>query len=89
MFLQKNLVDVAILDMQMPEMSGIEACMAYAESNAQSRSPMFIMLSANVGNEDREQALKIGFAECLPKPLEAVQLIELLDKKAREIKALA
>lgn len=88
MFLQNNPVDVAILDMQMSEMSGIEVCMAYGACNAKPRSPMFIMLSANVGNEEREQALKVGFAECLPKPLEAVQLIELLDKKAREIKTL-
>lgn len=84
-FLRCNPVDVAILDMQMPELSGIEVCKAINAEPPLHKLPMFIMLSANVGNEDRELALQSGFAECLPKPLEATRLIELLDKRAREL----
>jgi two-component system, sensor histidine kinase RpfC len=84
-FLQLNPVDVAILDMQMPEMSGIEVCKAFMAASPTHGSPMFIMLSANVGNEDRERALQSGFTECLPKPLEAAHLIQLLDARAKAL----
>jgi CheY-like chemotaxis protein len=51
-FLRNNPVDVAILDMQMPEMSGIEVCRAIVSERPPHALPMFLMLSANVGHED-------------------------------------
>ncbi|MDQ9172326.1 ATP-binding protein [Oxalobacteraceae bacterium R-40] len=84
-FLRNSPVDVAILDMQMPGMSGIEVRTAFKAANPEHGAPMFIMLSANVGNEDRELALKTGFTECLPKPLEAARLIQLLDTRAGDL----
>lgn len=82
--------DVAILDMQMPGLSGIEVCRRFKALHreasgskiADGDAPAFIMLSANVGNEDRNLAIEAGFVECLPKPVAASELIALLDQMA-------
>lgn len=75
--------DVALLDMQMPNLSGIEVCKAYKMIHSYNQKIDFIMLSANVDQREREKAMQVGFSECLPKPVESAKLLVLLDKKAR------
>jgi two-component system sensor histidine kinase RpfC len=75
--------DVALLDMQMPNMSGIEVCKAYKIIRPQDRHIDFIMLSANVDQREREKAISVGFSECLAKPIESGKLLALLDRKAQ------
>jgi two-component system, sensor histidine kinase RpfC len=75
--------DVALLDMQMPHLSGIEVCKAYKMIHSDNREIDFIMLSANVDQRERAKAMQVGFSECLPKPIESAKLLSLLDKKAR------
>lgn len=75
--------DVALLDMQMPNLSGIEVCKAYKMIHPDNRKVDFIMLSANVDQREREKAMQVGFSECLPKPIESAKLLAILDKKAR------
>lgn len=75
--------DVALLDMQMPNLSGIEVCKAYKMIHPNNQKIDFIMLSANVDQREREKAMQVGFSECLPKPIESAKLLALLEKKAR------
>jgi two-component system sensor histidine kinase RpfC len=75
--------DAALLDMQMPNLSGIEVCKAYKMIHPNNQKIDFIMLSANVDQREREKAMQVGFSECLPKPIESAKLLALLDKKAR------
>jgi two-component system sensor histidine kinase RpfC len=74
--------DIAILDMLMPNMSGIDVCRAYKASRIEDKNLEFVMLSANVQQEDIETAAKVGFCASLPKPVDFVQLVRLLDEKA-------
>lgn len=75
--------DVALLDMQMPNLSGVEVCKTYKMIYPDNQEIDFIMLSANVDQREREKAMRAGFSECLPKPIESAKLLALLDKKAR------
>ncbi|MES2536531.1 MAG: ATP-binding protein [Pseudomonadota bacterium] len=77
--------DIAILDMQMPNLSGIEVCQSYKVINPNDSNIEFVMLSANVDQRDKDLALKVGFSECLPKPLESGRLLGVLDKKAEAV----
>jgi two-component system, sensor histidine kinase and response regulator len=67
--------DVVLMDMQMPEMSGIEATthIRRAETNTDRRIPI-IALTANTTPEDRRACLAAGMDEMLPKPVSIKQL---------------
>jgi two-component system sensor histidine kinase RpfC len=74
--------DIAILDMLMPSMSGIEVCKAYKDCRTSDNHLEFVMLSANVQQSDIDMALNIGFNSCLPKPVEFAKLLRLLDERS-------
>jgi CheY-like chemotaxis protein len=68
------------MDMQMPEMDGVEATRALrAWEREQGRTPVpVIAMTANAMNEDRELCLASGMNDHLAKPVEAGRLAELL-----------
>lgn len=72
--------DVALLDMQMPGLTGIEVCKAYKMIHHDDKHIKFIMLSANVDHENQQLALQTGFSFCLPKPIESATLLSLIDQ---------
>jgi signal transduction histidine kinase/CheY-like chemotaxis protein len=71
--------DVVLMDMQMPEMSGLEAteCIRREELATGQRMPI-IALTANAAPEDREACLRSGMDEVLPKPVSIPRLRETL-----------
>lgn len=83
--LEQQEFDIIILDMNMPEMTGIEAAKAYRimRPNKDERSPV-IMLSADVTRETKEEALVAGINEFLPKPIQVDQFLETLDRLVNE-----
>ncbi len=74
--------DVVLMDVQMPEMDGIEATRhirAREAAEGGGRTPI-VALTANAFNEDREACLRAGMDAFLTKPLEREQLLDVLDR---------
>ena len=67
--------DLVLMDMQMPEMSGLEAAsrIRREEANRGTRIPI-IALTANTTPEDRQACLYAGMDEVLPKPVSVPRL---------------
>ncbi|MBM5573775.1 response regulator [Deefgea sp. CFH1-16] len=80
--LARQAVDVVLMDMQMPEMDGLEATRRIRQQELtvpQPRLPI-IALTANAMAEDRLRCLEAGMDDFLAKPLKP----ELLDQALRE-----
>jgi len=69
--------DLMLMDMQMPEMDGVEAISLLRASGY---SKPIVSLTANAMNDDIERCLKAGATEFLAKPIEIEKLIDVLLK---------
>lgn len=73
--------DVAILDLMMPGMDGLELCRRIHEKNT-GQPPICFALSAMAGDYILEQTREAGFKEFLRKPLTLELLLDALRKHA-------
>jgi signal transduction histidine kinase/DNA-binding response OmpR family regulator len=74
-------VDVILMDVQMPEMNGFEATAAIRrESDPRRQSVPIIALTANSMKGDRERCIEAGMNNYLSKPLDARELIRLVEE---------
>jgi CheY-like chemotaxis protein len=81
--LQRQPYDVVLMDVQMPEMDGIEATrQIYLRWRAGQR-PRIIALTAGVMPEERQACLDAGIEEFLSKPMEPAQLVQALERCRR------
>jgi CheY-like chemotaxis protein len=65
------------MDVQMPQLDGMEATRRIRAAEAGERTPI-IALTANAYAEDREACLAAGMDEILMKPLDRARLAEAL-----------
>jgi len=70
--------DVVLMDLQMPEVDGIEATLQIRRQQGPTRPPWIIAMTANVMEEDRKRCLDAGMQDYLRKPVSAVELAEAL-----------
>jgi CheY-like chemotaxis protein len=75
---QRQTYDVILMDVQMPEMDGLEASQRIIKGFDSSRRPRLIALTANVFKSDQDACLAAGMDGFLGKPLDLVQLREAL-----------
>jgi CheY-like chemotaxis protein len=79
--LQRLSYDVILMDVQMPEMDGLEAtrqiCKKYAES-LHLNKPRVIAMTANAMQGDREICLAAGMDDYITKPIRLEELIKAL-----------
>jgi CheY-like chemotaxis protein len=68
------------MDIQMPEMSGIEATMEIMDTYPPSKQPLIIALTANAMAGDREKCLEAGMVDYMAKPINVFQLQEMITK---------
>ena len=66
--------DVVLMDLQMPDVDGIEATKQIIAEHPPGRRPRIIALTANAFDEDREQCLRAGMDDYMSKPLKAETL---------------
>ena len=77
--IERERYDIAIFDRNMPGIGGVEALQALRlMMRGRERLPV-IMLSADVTPEAKREALEAGFDAFLPKPIEALRLLEELN----------
>jgi CheY-like chemotaxis protein len=78
---QRERYDVILMDLQMPDMDGLEATAAIRRlSGAQ---PPIIALTAHTMVGDRERCLSAGMQSYLSKPINLRELIETVEETAR------
>jgi len=76
--------DLILMDVQMPEMDGLEATrMIRLCLQAQ---PVIIAMTANVMHGDRQACMQAGMDDYISKPVELNELVNMLEKWALQIK---
>ncbi len=61
--------DIILMDLQMPEMTGIEATVKIKQDISADRQPLIIALTANAMIEDKENCLNAGMVDYMSKPI--------------------
>ena len=85
--LERQPYDVILMDVQMPEMDGLEATRRIREGDLAGfgnlpglKQPYIIGLTANAMQGDREMCLDAGMDHYIPKPIRVVELVDALFK---------
>src|SRR3989440_1340314 len=78
--LQRQRYDVILMDVQMPEMDGLEASRAIHEGWEASQRPRIVAMTANAMQGDREECLAAGMDDYLTKPIQVKALQEALER---------
>jgi signal transduction histidine kinase/CheY-like chemotaxis protein len=76
--------DVVLMDIQMPEMDGIEAAQALRRKLGD-RCPTLVALTANAFHGAREQYLGLGFDDYLSKPILPPALRQLISRVGKAV----
>jgi CheY-like chemotaxis protein len=78
--------DVILMDIEMPDMDGLEAARRIRSSgSSDSRQPFIVALTANAMAGDRERYLEAGMDDYLSKPLRVEELVASLRRAPARI----
>jgi GAF domain-containing protein/CheY-like chemotaxis protein len=72
--------DVVLMDVQMPEMDGLEASRRICAAAAPSARPRIVAMTANAMQGDREMCLEAGMDDYITKPIRVERLVEALGR---------
>ena len=75
---QRQTYDVVLMDVQMPEMDGLEASRQITAKWPSDKRPRIVAMTANAMQGDREMCLAAGMDDYLSKPIQVEQLVEAL-----------
>jgi CheY-like chemotaxis protein len=70
--------DLVLMDVQMPELDGLEASRRIVERWPEGRRPRIVAMTANATQGDREMCIAAGMNGYMTKPIRVEQLIESL-----------
>jgi PAS domain S-box-containing protein len=84
--LQRQPYDVVLMDVQMPELDGLEASRRICQHWPPERRPRIIALTANAMLEDREECRLAGMDDYLSKPVQVKSLQAALSRCAARSK---
>ena len=81
---QRQTYDVVLMDVQMPEMDGLEAARRITAKYQPAERPRIVAMTANAMQGDREECLAAGMDDYVTKPIRVDALVEALNQaKAR------
>jgi len=72
--------DVVLMDVQMPEMDGLNATRCICQQWSHSNRPWIIAMTANAMRGDREECLEAGMDDYISKPIRLEELIRALSQ---------
>lgn len=78
--LRRQIYDVVLMDMRMPEMDGIEATRCIRQQWPAERCPRILALTAGVSAKERQACLEAGVDEFLVKPAARAPLAAALER---------
>ncbi len=78
--LERQPYDVILMDMQMPEMDGLEATRTIVRNYAAERRPRIVAMTANAMKEDRDECFAAGMDDFITKPIQFPELIASLNR---------
>jgi CheY-like chemotaxis protein len=76
---RRQTYDVVLMDVQMPEMDGLEASRRICASSAAAARPRIVAMTANAMQGDREECLAAGMDDYITKPIRVDKLVEALN----------
>jgi PAS domain S-box-containing protein len=85
--MERQEYQVILMDMQMPEMDGLEATRRLRRRFRGTNAPYIIAMTANAMPGDRERCLDAGMDDYVPKPIELEVLAQALDKALADVAA--
>ncbi|GAB1403124.1 MAG: response regulator [Lentimicrobiaceae bacterium] len=78
--------DIIFMDIQMPEMSGMEATRRIIEKYPASERPFIIAITANALNSDYQRCIEAGMDDCLFKPVNLKLLQSCVQEWSEKVK---
>jgi CheY-like chemotaxis protein len=82
---ERGRYDVVLMDVNMPEMDGLEATRRIIAAHpARSERPRIVAMTASAMDEDRRECLAAGMDDFIGKPVRFEDLVEALDRCARQ-----
>ncbi|HRI63352.1 MAG TPA: response regulator [Polyangium sp.] len=81
--LKRQRYDVILMDVQMPELNGIDATRKIRQIISEDRQPYIIAITANATVQDRNECLAAGMNDHLAKPFQARELVAALKRSTR------
>jgi CheY-like chemotaxis protein len=78
--LRRQVYDVVLMDVQMPEMDGLEATRSICREWSPEQRPRIIAMTAHAMKEDREACLSAGMDDYISKPIQVEALVRALSK---------
>ncbi len=81
--LERQPYDVVLMDVQMPEMDGLEASRQMCARWAREARPRIVAMTANAMQGDREMCLDAGMDDYLSKPIRVNELVDALNRCRR------
>jgi PAS domain S-box-containing protein len=72
--------DVVLMDVQMPEMDGLEATRAIRREFPADRRPRIVAMTANAMKEDRDECFAAGMDDFVLKPIQFDELVGALNR---------
>jgi len=82
---ERQTYDVVLMDVQMPEMDGLEAARRISMRNGE--RPRIVAMTANATEEDRRLCLAAGMDDYITKPVRVERLVEALQLARARVEA--
>ena len=83
--LRRQSYDVIFMDVQMPEMDGLEATRQSCQGWAQATRPWTVAMTAHAMQGDREECLRAGMNDYISKPIRIESFVQALNNYKRSL----